>query len=187
MATSQLQFSQGLSTSVAKNAFGDTTRHATDFALPLTASMVSTKSTSPEPANKIDVATLAALANMADSRKTVVFHPPPPRAAKRADQTTNQERQNCESHESSQRERVSPPILHSRQFARFAVNSLFTPPKGSTPSYRPPTAAATPPPICRRHRKLSPGASLRTSKPQTTCDLCRLERISRQKSSPSSQ
>jgi hypothetical protein len=44
----------------------------------------------------------------------------------------------------------------------------------------------TPLPICRRQRNLPPVASLRTSTPQTTCELCRRKRISRQKSPSSS-
>lgn len=123
-AMPQLQPAQPLWTRVAQNASGDTTRHATGFNLPLTASVVSTKPTAPKSANKIDVAVLAALAALATSPKPVVF-------------------------------------FIRRNHA--------------------------PPPMCRRHRKLSPGASLRTSNPQTTCDLCRLERISRQQSCPSSQ
>jgi len=114
-ATPQLQPAQPLPTRVAKNAIGDTTRHATDFALPLTASMVSTKSTPPELANKIDVAALATLANMADSRKTALLHPATTTRANTPSRTTNQEREN----------RESPRIF--AKGTSLAANSSFAP------------------------------------------------------------
>jgi hypothetical protein len=65
-ATSQLQPAQQLRPCVAKNASGDTKRHATQSAPPLAAAGLPTKPTAPEAANKT---ALALLANMAHSPK----------------------------------------------------------------------------------------------------------------------
>jgi hypothetical protein len=159
-STPQLQPAQPLRDCVAKNASGDTRRHATES---------SRLCSMPLPIRSARVAQVGVLAYLGGAAARGPFAGGPvtssPVAAPVVPHTVNGDAP-------TPTRPTTSALCRPKRIKRH---------QASHDTIRAPSQ------VCRRQRQLSPGASPRTSKPQTTCDLCRLERLSRQQPASSIQ